>query len=298
MPTEGFDTKATEIEELSEGQLSFGYWFVTHRAGLKKVGIGFIIAFIVLTFGYSIFALGRYYIFQYSEYQNALATAGQDYINLVGIRELNRIEPIEIISRHVIAAGTGKIDIAVRVRNPNTKWGLRGVDYQFSIGGTFYETQTGFLLPGEEKYFVALNVDGVSTGTPQVFFENHDWWRVTKFEEWGPERINFEIENKQFVSSRQSELSGQLPVSQLSANFVNPTAYNYDEILIQFALLSGNRLVGINQIKLRDIRSGEARPIVGRWTTQLPSVSGSEIIATVNILDETVYADFEGVLFP
>ncbi len=296
--TEGFDTQAVPVEELTESQLKFGYWFITHKAGLQKMGIGMLIAFIVLTFGYAIFGLGRFYIFQYSEYQQALATAGVDFVNVLGLKEINKIQPIEVVSRHVIPSGQGKIDIAVRVRNPNVKWGLRGVDYQFSIGSTFYEAQRGFLLPGEEKYFVALNVEGVSTGTPQVFFEEFDWWRVTKFEEWGPARTNFVIDEKKFVPARQTELSGQLPISELQANLTNATAYNYDEVTVQFTLLSGNRLVAINQIKLRDLTSSEKRPIVARWSSQLSSISTTEIIPSVNILDESVYADFKGQLFP
>jgi len=296
--TEGFDTKPVEVEALSEKELKFGYWFITHKAGFKKAGILALILFIVATFGYAIFALGRFYIFQYTEYQQALNTAGVDYVNVLGLKELNRVQPIDIISRHIIPAGQGKVDLAVRVRNPNIKWGLRGVNYQFSVGGTFYETQRGFLLPGEEKYFVALNVDGVSTGTPQIFFEDYDWWRVTNYQEWGPQRTNFVIADKRFVPARQTELSGQLPISELQASLTNNTAYNYNDLDIQFTLFTGNRLVGINQITLRDLRSSEQRPIVARWSSQLSSISTSEIIPSVNILDESVYADFEGRLFP
>ncbi len=296
--TEGFDTEAVPTEDLTEGQLKFGYWFITHKYGLQKLGIIALIIFIVLTFGYAIFGLGRYYIFQYTEYQQALNTASVDYVNVLGLKEVNKILPIEVVSRHIVPAGQGKIDIAVRVRNPNVKWGVRGVDYQFSVGSTFYEAQRGFLLPGEEKYFVALNVEGVSTATPQVFFEEFDWWRVTKFEDWGPARTNFIIDNKRFVPARQTELSGQLPISQLEATLTNATAYNYDEVMVQFTLFSGNRLAAINQIALRDLKSSEQRPIVARWSSQLASVSTTEIITSVNILDESVYADFKGQLFP
>ena len=296
--TEGFDTKAVDTQELSEKELKFGYWFVTHKKGLAKFGKMALILFSVITFGYSIIATGYYFIFQYTDYQNALFTLPDDYVNVLGQHQANRILPLEVISREVLSAGTGKIDIAVRVRNPNTKWGLRGVTYQFTVGGQFYDKERAFVLPGEEKYLLTLNVSGIATGTPQVFFEDEDWWRVTKYEDWGPERTNFLITDKKFTSARQTELSEQLPISQVTAMITNASAFNYDEVEIQVALLSGNRLVGVNTVPFQDFASSETRPMVARWTENLPPISTVEIFPTVNILEEEVYADYEGVFDP
>jgi hypothetical protein len=299
---EGFNTKSVETEALSESELKFGYWFVTHRAGLVKFGIGLLIAFIAVNFAYVIFSLGRFYIFQYTEYQESLATLPLDLVNDDQLRAMNAVLPLEVLDRQVIASSGGRVDIAVRVRNPNSKWSLRSVDYEFSLGGDFYPMQTGFVLPGEEKYFMALNVEGFATGTPQVFFENEQWWRVTNYDQWGPERLNFIPENPTFTPARQTELSGQLPISQASATLTNASAFNYNEIEVQVALLSGNRLAGINKVIVRDFASGESRPIVARWSQNISTVSQVEFIPTVNLIDESVYRDFEGqfdaALFP
>ena len=211
---------------------------------------------------------------------------------------MNAIEPLEIVSRQVISTSPGKVDIAVRVRNNNPQWALEEVEYQFSIGSVVYDLQTDYVLPLEEKYLFGLNLEGVASGTPQVFFEKEDWKRVIRYEDWGPQRLNFLVTDKQFQTARQSELSGQLPISQVVADFTNATPYNYREIEVQVGLLSAGRLVGVNQIAVQDLASFERRAIVARWSESLPSISTVEIIPTVNILDEKVYRDFEGVIIP
>lgn len=295
---EGFETQALNVENVSDKQLKRGYWILTHKKQFQNLGTFSLMFFCVLTIGYSLISLGHYFIFQYEEYTNALNTAGIDYVNYPGLRAMNAIEPLEIVSRQVLTAGPGKIDIALRVRNPNVQWALEEVKYQFSIGSQVYDTQSAFVMPGEEKYLFALNVDGVASGTPQIFFEEEDWQRVTRYEEWGPKQTNFLITDKQFQSARQSELSSQLPISQAVANLTNATPFNYGEIVVQFALISANRLVGVNQITVRDLDSSEQRDIVARWSEPLSSVSTVEIIPTVNVLDERNYRDFEGQIIP
>lgn len=289
---EGFASGSVEIQELSEGELKFGYWFVSHKAGIRKFLIICLIIFCVLTFSYVFFSLGRYYFIQYGEYQTSLATLSEDLVNVQGQHILNQVQPLELLTRDILPGDRGKVDIAIRVRNPNLNWGLNSVVYQVSLGGKFYDKQTSFVLPGEEKYFMILNVDGNTSGTPQIFFENEEWTRVTKYETWGPERTNFVVNDQKFSSARQSELSGQLPISEVTATIFNDTAFNYNEVIVQTALFSGTRLAGISKVPIGDFRSRQTRPLVTRWTQSLPSISKVEVIPSVNILDDSVYSDF------
>ena len=100
------------------------------------------------------------------------------------------------------------------------------------------------------------------------------------------------------LSPRQGEISEKLPVSEVTALITNDTPFNYNAVEIQVGLSSGNRLVSVTRLSLADFLSGQARPISARWTNTLPPVSNVEIIATVNIIDETVYQDFEGDFDP
>lgn len=295
---EGFNTKATEVEELTEAELKFGYWFVTHRDQLRRALIIALIVFSVATFGYAIFDIIRFYGFYSQEHQQSLNTLSQNYIDVGYIHEVNAIQPLQVLSRHVLPAGDGRVDIAARVVNPNTKWALKNVAFQFSHGGSFYDSQESFVLPGEEKYLLLLNVEGPRGGTPQIFFQDQQWQRVINYQDWGPQRLNFLITNKKFLSARQSELSGQLPVSQAEAEITNATAYNYNEVEVQIALLSGSRLTGISKVALQDFSSGDKRQVVSRWTERLSAVSNVEIIPSVNIIDQSVYSEFEGEFDP
>jgi len=296
--TEGFATQSVEIEELTEKQLKFGYWYLTHKKKILKGVNMSLIVFSAITFGYALIATGIYYIFQHEELQISLATSTFDYVNVLGVHQSNAILPLQITTRQVVNAGDGKIDIAIKVQNPNTKWALENVSFQVSHGGKFYDSQETFVLPGEAKYLFLLNVEGARSGTPQVFFENYHWRRVIQYQEWGPPRLNFLVTNKKFVSARQGEISDELPISEVQADITNSTPYNYNDLEIQIALFSGSRMVGVSSVTMQDVASGDLRTIVSRWPQSLPSVSNVEIIPTVNILDQSVYKDFEGEFDP
>ncbi|MBI4122286.1 MAG: hypothetical protein HY461_03060 [Parcubacteria group bacterium] len=295
---EGFDTKSASVQELTERQLKWGYWFVVHRDQLKRLLVIALISLSVILFGFSLFRVVQFYVFEQDDYVRLLGAAATDYIDIEGIHQLNRIEEMQVISRQVIAGTGGNVDVVARVRNPNAKWALKSFTYRFAVGTTVLPEEQGFLLPGEEKFLFALNVRAPASGTPQLLIDNEQWQRVILYEKWGPERLAFKITEKAFTPARSGELSGQLPISEASATLTNTTAYNYNQVDVQIGLYSGNRLVAVNLLPLPNFTSGQVRTLSSRWTVALGAVSTVEIIPTVNILDLVSYRDFEGKFDP
>lgn len=295
---EGFETRSVGTEEISESELKFGYWFVTHKEQIRKITIISLIIFSVLTYGYALFATVRYFAFRYDIHQAAINQAPVTLLNIQSIRNANPVQDIEVLSREVFSLGDGRVDIVAKVRNPNTRWALYNYTYQFALGSDLFEKEEAFLLPGEEKYIMELNVEGSSSVTPQVLIDDRQWKSVTLYGDWAPEYTDFSITDKQFIAPRQGEISGTLPVSEVSAVISNDTAYNYNEVEIQIALLSGSRLVAISKIPLQNFTSGQTRTVSTRFSQALSPVSTVEIIPSVNILDSSVYQDFEGEFDP
>ncbi len=295
---EGFDIKSSSIEEISEKELKYGYWYISHKAQLAFLLRLTLILLSVGFYGYALVRLTIIYAFQQEEYARSLATAATDYINVLGVHEASRIQDLQVISRDVLPAGSGKVDIIARVKNPNTKWALQAFKYRFALGTKVYEAQPGFLLPGEEKFLMVLNVDGQAAGTPQLFIDEPQWKRVVLYENWGPDHLKFTIKDKQFITARQSEIGGQLPLSEVTATIMNDTAYNYNNVEVQVGLYSGSRLIGVNKVAIPDFLSGTSRPISARWTNNLAPITNVDLIPTVLILDEKAYKDFTGTFDP
>lgn len=291
---EGFDIKGSRIEEISEKELKYGYWFVSHKAQLQLALRVFLISLSIAFYGYAVVRLAIIYAVEQPEYEQSLQTAAWDYINIAGVHEASRIQDLQVLSRDILSLGDGKIDIVARVRNPNTKWALSSFEYRFAVGSRVYDAKESFFLPGEEKFLMLLNVEGAGTGTPQLFIDEPQWKRVVQYETWGPERLKFAVTEKQFIAARQGEISGQLQVSEVRANIQNNSAYNYNEVIIQIGLYTGSRLVAVNQVPLPDFLSGQKRPIVALTSTNLPTVTTVEIIPTVLILEPEAYKDFRG----
>ena len=51
-----------DVEELTKGELKFGYWYVTHKEAIRKWIIISLIVFSVFTYGYALFDTIRFVI--------------------------------------------------------------------------------------------------------------------------------------------------------------------------------------------------------------------------------------------
>ena len=97
--SEGFDTNPTETQELSDKELTWGYWFITNKDKFLQARNLSLIIFSFITLGFSLISTAYYFIFQYQEYQQALMTIDNDLVNYAQIRANNQILDLEIISR-------------------------------------------------------------------------------------------------------------------------------------------------------------------------------------------------------
>lgn len=291
-------TTPVQIEELSEKELKWGYWFLTHKDQIHKTVVGVLIAISVFCFGFSIYLAIQFFVIERDDYLRALQVDNNQSINVFSVHQAEQVIPLEIVSRQMIPGKGNKIDIVARVHNPNAKWALVSFAYAFTVGSKTYPEALDYLLPGEEKYLMLLNVEGIAAGTPQILTGKEQWQRVVQYKEWGPERHKFLIKSKQFISSREGGIADQISLSEAQTEIVNQSAYNFQQVKVQFALYSGSSLVAVNLIPIEHFLSGQSHSVSARWAQALPTITSVEIIPTVNILDPKAYQDFAGEFDP
>ncbi len=284
--------------DLNQRELKFSYWFVKNRDLFKKILTGFLIAVNVLLWGYSIYGALSIWVFHRADYENMLRILPENFANFSGLREVNTPNGLIISKINIISSGEGEYDLVALVQNPNERWVAESFDYKFQVSGAETEVGRGFILPGEDKYITDLSVSSrIRPRNAELNITNINWRRLTPHEvedvsEYKNSRLNFKVENIEYRPS--SVTDGGAPISTVSFDVYNNTAYNYWEVGFYIILRRGASVGGVNYITATEFMSGERRSLEARWFEPLPAVTEVEISPEVKITDPSVYMEFRG----
>ena len=296
-----------DYEDLSEKELSFGYWFLTHKVLLRKILVIFLIALAVIFFAYAIYGLVIEIVINGQSFNTAMQNLPKNLVDYSGYRAVNQPKDLQIANITIITGKGEKYDLVAKIKNPNPNWAL-SFDYQFvtgvdevdlnkdKSGSNPARIKKGFFLPGEDKYLMDLSVASPRRiGQARVNFTNIQWQRVVNYAAIGAEKFNFSAEGVKFIPASATEISGKLPVSQVTFQATNKSAYNYWGVGFQIILFRGGEAIGAaNYISLSQLLSGETRPVTVNWFESLPDISSVQIIPEVNVLDQSVFMQITG----
>ena len=120
---------------VSERQLKWGMWLIAHRAFLKRIGYGLLIAVAVVAWGYTLWGLLDYYFIRGLDLDRAIARDVATARNpSAEITKRQAAKPIQIAEVLLLATNTGTYDSVARVVNPNPRW-LANVEYTLDVPG-------------------------------------------------------------------------------------------------------------------------------------------------------------------
>ena len=274
--------------EPSDRQLESAIWYVKHKLILRKIVVGLIVAVDAALLGLAFKGIGLEFLGfekrQTQEY-DLLRTAIPEY----AARQASRPADLELGGIELIRVG-GAVDVAVRVRNPNADWYAK-FEYAIGVGDKVEKASDGFLLPAEERLFTR-SILGASAGTTVFNIENISWRRVRKsevggdFAKWRDERLNFTVSDTRFSSA---VVQGKGELSRVYFSIKNETAFGYREPTFLILLYRGSRLVGVQNVVLEKLASGQTREVEASWVDRVGSVTNIEVAPVIDIMDEAVY---------
>lgn len=278
--------------QLSNWQLKFGYWYVTNKLKLKKALVISLIVLNVGLFGYSII-MGIILLLQLDTHQQIQDSLGSDLIDYNYFHEQNKPKEIVMASLDILPTTGGRYDIVAKVKNPNTRWYVENIVFQFVSASEIAYQGESFILPFEEKNLIAFGVDKpIKLGNLTLNIDDISWQRVSNYEEFAESRLDFRVSDIEFITSRSSGLSSRLPVSQSRFMVTNNSAYNFWQVGFYVLLYSGNQLVGINYTTIDQFLSEQTREVSINWFESLPSVTRTQVVPELNILDENAYITY------
>lgn len=264
-----------QFQNLTNRQLKWSYWYVTHKIALRRWAT-MAIAAIAIAFWFFVGWQLVFYLVEFQIEENSVVNmmSSSNY-SLVRIEEETPLtERFSDIVR--LDGGSGGYDYYIRAENPNASW-LLTFDYQFMASGEQTPVKKGFLLPGQQKLIMDFGIESQSV---QARIFNKKWQRIKNYEQIKNNRFLPHITNPDFTAGA---LSGD--PHRVTFNIENKSGYSYWDFGVQAALLSRGEIVAINYTSFQ-FRSGEVRYVQVPWNHVLPNIDSWQIEPDINFLDE------------
>ncbi|MDH4330215.1 MAG: hypothetical protein OEV93_01555 [Candidatus Moranbacteria bacterium] len=196
------------------------------------------------------------------------------------------VSDIEIVSADIIDGGNGKIDILVKLRNPNNNFGSSGFRYNIALkdaNNDTLEERSGksYILPMETKYVIETNFEPNKRPSEVIVqLSGNNWKELNIFEE--PE---LNIFNKEYYPVNDNEKSAVYGLLK------NESRFDFGEIDLNVILRdSKGKPVAVNKTVISNLFAQQERDFKLIWPYNLGlDVMEVEIEAETNVFDSQNY---------
>jgi len=255
----GKDFGGVELpENLSEKELRWSYWWVEHREGLRRLGLGVFVVLDILFFGLAAWGFADWLLL--SGLNEELAIRQFTASAYAQASQASDVQEIQVGSPLVFSVPGGRYDFAVDVTNPNPNHWV-ALEYDFTTGGSDTTVRQGFILPGETKTLVEVGSTvsgGVADARLKVLsrsFHRIDRHAIPDYDAWAKTRLSIVALDPVFTPP---DPSATVPSSVTSFTMVNQTAYSYYDVDLTVSAYRGESLQGVNTIRLDSLKAGSA----------------------------------------
>lgn len=277
-------------ENLTEKQLKFGYWFVTHKLLLKRFAAALLILLSALLYIFSLYHAIDYFFVRGVGERQALRelSLGVDYAKLHQARSL---EELKFGSPLVFGGARDRYDLVISALNRNKNF-WASFDYKFRGAGFESPSAPGFLLPEDDKYLMQLAVPASARPRSlRVEISNVRWQRLSAHEISDPQsfvrdRTDFSVKDVKYEPAVARE---KVIISRTAFTVTNNTAFSFWRVDFPVLLMRGATPQAVNIVTAEAFRSGETRTLEVSWFESIPPVDRVEVSPSVNIFDATVY---------
>lgn len=294
-------------QNFNDRALKFSYWYITHKLLLRKILVIFLIILSVIFFAYAVYVAVLEFAIYGQNYNQILVSLPQSLVNTGAYRAAHEVQDPQVENVTVIAGAAEKYDFIAKIKNPNPDFAVESFNYQFITGDDSVDLsgdksgpnpdrlKTGFVLPGEEKYLVDLSVQiKKRINQARLNITNIKWRRIPDYASIQKEKLRFDIADVKFIPPT-ADSSGKLPISKVSFNATNKSAFSFWNVGFYVILFKGTAIAGANYVSIDQFLTGQIRPITVNWFEALPDITQVQVVPEVNILDFSVYMELTAV---
>lgn len=277
----------------TSGDLQAASWWVKNEIKIKFWSRVLLIAANAAVWGYVFWGLLDAYAISYPRESRITQEIA---VNQQILDKIEQDRPRNIGTSQVLVfqATESRLDIMVDLENPNDQWWVE-FSYRFNVSGEQTPTHQGFIMPAAQTTLTELGYTPKAKGgkSAQLIVENIRWHRVTpsevgnNYNEFIRKRFgSVSVEHVNFGLASPTE--GQ-SLSRTTFDVINRGAFGYWSIDYIIKLKRGSTVIGVNKVNIRELKPGETRPVELYWADKIPSVSKTEVIPIINLLDPGVY---------
>lgn len=280
----------------TEGELKFASFWVRNRIPLRRFGYGFLILVNAIVWLYSAWGLLDAYAISYPRESRLTQDIATNQLTLESLLH-DQPQPVATGNAQVFEGTENRFDMAVDVQNPNEQWWAE-FNYRFNLSGQQTPLRNGYLMPGSAITLTEIGFRPRERGgtAAQLEVENIRWHRVdpnvvgSRYADYALQRFNVAFENAVTKTGGQV---GTQSSGRTSFDVVNRGSFGYWAMDLVVKLYRGSSVVAINKLTLTNVAPGETRHIDIDWFGKLPSISQTEIIPIINLLDPNAYLPTE-----
>jgi len=276
------------VEELTTKQLKFAQWYLVNKKKLKLLLLIIVILINVIVWGIVGYQTYKYFSLK-EAHEQGLRKLTAEKIDYLELRE--HFQPENLILENPILlklpSAEPKYDFAIKVKNPNKEWLIQEIEYYFSWENGQTEIQKSFILPGEEKYILALGQEIDEKLTKAEFvLSNIAWQRINPNNELLeiPSQFTFKDIELGYAISEEDMIA--LP--QISFSIKNESVNSFWQVNLLVILYQNSKIVGINIIPIKNWQGDEQRQIELIWP-KIPSYSHIQIFPDINPFDSEIF---------
>lgn len=272
------------IDDLSDRELKWAYWWVHHKQKVRAGALLVAISLLVALYGYNGWLLFKY-LSTTSQYQQILVDLSNSFINYSQVRRLQSPRQLSIGKLSVINNGDDSIDIIVPVENLNKKWWLKEIEYRFVVGSEVTPSSFATIMPRQKMYLYYFNFDEkkYSGGPIKLEIVRQRWQRIRGEKLVEIAKFNFDFllraENVRFIPAN----NGQAPIVQF--DLVNDSPYNFWQVNTQVIVRQGKKIKGFYVTGIEEVDAGARIPVIINWHQTLPQFVVPEVLVIADYLN-------------
>jgi len=276
--------------DLSEEQLKWGYWFVTHKIRLRRILAAVLIVFSAATLGYAGYGL----FMDITGAQNRLDQLADLYQNRLNsqVAAAQAPKPLSYSNAQVIVT-QGKYDLIGTVVNPNQNFAARFA-YRFTGGSFASKGSTGFILPGEQKLVTELGVASAARpANATLEITATTWQRIDRhiYPDWKTfvaQHLNLPVTDIVYTPSIEI-VAGKSAIGKTSFTISNGTGYGYYGIRALVVMYRGSAIAAVGVTTFESLPPNESRAGEVTWYEDYGAVTTIKVFPEVDILNDASY---------
>lgn len=263
----------------------------------KRVGLGMLIAFDVVTIVYATARFVDYGVFDFFTDRALIGSIVDGVGDWRPISVARAAEDLDVADADVFPLTDNRVDFYGEVSNPNADW-YASFTYQFVSSAGVTEEKRGFVLPGEQKKpIIELAASFDSTpSSAELRLVEVDWIRVnhhliSDYATWEKDRLNFAYSD---VTYNREVPIDSTTVGRSTFTVTNNGAYGYYDARFIVVLQRNGKAVGVTAVNLQEYEPDESRDLTLTWFGTPPVANETRIVADVDIFDPASYLPLRG----